>query len=92
MRKPIIFNIFFLILTVISSYGQGFTNDPLTGDLVEISPAKGHVIFAENTKKPFRLRVLCYNIHHAKGVDGKLELSRIARVLLSVEPDLVALQ
>ncbi|MDA7605373.1 endonuclease/exonuclease/phosphatase family protein [Verrucomicrobiales bacterium] len=92
MRKPIIFNIFFLILTAISSYGQSFTNDPLTGDLVEISPAKGHVIFAENTKKPFRLRVLCYNIHHAKGVDGKLDLPRIAKVILSVEPDLVALQ
>jgi endonuclease/exonuclease/phosphatase family metal-dependent hydrolase len=41
---------------------------------------------------PIRLRVLSYNIHHAEGVDGKLDLQRIARVILSVQPDLVALQ
>ena len=39
-----------------------------------------------------RLRVLCYNIHHAAGVDGKLDVPRIARVIQSVKPDLVALQ
>jgi endonuclease/exonuclease/phosphatase family metal-dependent hydrolase len=41
---------------------------------------------------PVRLRVLCYNIHHAEGVDRQLDLDRIARVIKSVEPDLVALQ
>ncbi len=39
-----------------------------------------------------RLRVLCYNIHHAAGVDRKLDVPRIARVIQSVKPDLVALQ
>ncbi|MEX0585438.1 MAG: endonuclease/exonuclease/phosphatase family protein [Pirellulales bacterium] len=39
-----------------------------------------------------RLRVLSYNIHHGEGIDRKLDLERIARVILSVEPDLVALQ
>lgn len=38
------------------------------------------------------LRVLCYNIHHAEGVDRSLDVSRIARVIQSVNPDLVALQ
>ena len=38
------------------------------------------------------LRVLSYNIHHGEGVDGKLNLQRIAKVILSVKPDLVALQ
>ena len=38
------------------------------------------------------LRVLCYNIHHCEGVDGKLDLNRIARVIQSVRPDIVALQ
>lgn len=38
------------------------------------------------------LRVLCYNIHHAEGVDKKLDLDRIASVIQSVKPDLVALQ
>jgi endonuclease/exonuclease/phosphatase family metal-dependent hydrolase len=38
------------------------------------------------------LRVLTYNIHHAAGTDGKLDLERIARVIQSAKPDLVALQ
>ena len=42
--------------------------------------------------EPVRLRVLCYNIHHGEGVDGKLDLQRIANLILSVRPDLVALQ
>ena len=42
--------------------------------------------------EPIRLRVLSYNIHHAEGVDRKLDVERIARVIRSVEPDLVALQ
>ncbi|QDV47636.1 Endonuclease/Exonuclease/phosphatase family protein [Stieleria neptunia] len=42
--------------------------------------------------EPLRLRLLSYNIHHGEGVDGKLDLKRIAEVILSVKPDLVALQ
>lgn len=42
--------------------------------------------------EPIRLRILCYNIHHAEGVDRKLDLERIARVIRSVKPDLVILQ
>ena len=38
------------------------------------------------------LRVLSYNIHHGEGMDGKLDLERIAEVINAVEPDLVALQ
>lgn len=41
---------------------------------------------------PHRLRVLSYNIHHAEGTDGRLDLPRIARIIQSVQPDLVALQ
>ncbi|QDU28450.1 hypothetical protein ETAA8_35500 [Anatilimnocola aggregata] len=41
---------------------------------------------------PAQLRVLSYNIHHGEGTDGKLDLERIARVIKSVDPDLVALQ
>ncbi|MEZ6125818.1 MAG: endonuclease/exonuclease/phosphatase family protein [Planctomycetaceae bacterium] len=41
---------------------------------------------------PTQLRVLSYNIHHGEGVDRKLDLQRIADVILSVRPDLVALQ
>ncbi|MEE3369979.1 MAG: endonuclease/exonuclease/phosphatase family protein [Planctomycetota bacterium] len=42
--------------------------------------------------EPFRVRVLSYNIHHAEGVDGELDLARIAKVIRSVSPDVVALQ
>ena len=45
-----------------------------------------------NAAEPIRLRVLSYNIHHAEGIDRKLDLERIAGVIRSVEPDLVALQ
>lgn len=47
---------------------------------------------AMDAAEPIRLRVLSYNIHHGEGVDRKLDLERIARMILSVEPDLVALQ
>ena len=40
----------------------------------------------------FRIRVLTYNIHHGEGVDRKLDLPRIAQVIRSVSPDVVALQ
>jgi hypothetical protein len=72
--------------------GQGFAHDPVTGGLIGISRAKRQIIFATRKVKSLRLRVLCYNIHHAEGIDRKLDVPRIARVILSVKPDLVALQ
>ena len=41
---------------------------------------------------PIRVRVLSYNIHHGEGTDRKFDLDRIARVIDSAKPDLVALQ
>lgn len=38
------------------------------------------------------LRLLAYNIHHGEGMDGKLDLERIAKVIAAEKPDLVALQ
>ena len=38
------------------------------------------------------LRVLTYNIHHGEGIDHKLDLERIARVVTDAKADLVALQ
>jgi endonuclease/exonuclease/phosphatase family metal-dependent hydrolase len=38
------------------------------------------------------VRVLCYNIHHGEGVDGKLELTRLGAIIASSGADLVALQ
>ncbi len=38
------------------------------------------------------VRVVTYNIHHAEGTDGKLDLERIARVIFQEHPDIVCLQ
>lgn len=80
--------------------GQGFAEDPLTGGLVGIERSKKRVIFAQLTEpaaergpgRPLRLRVLSYNIHHGEGIDGRLDLERIAGVIRQTAPDLVALQ
>ncbi len=73
--------------------GQGFASDPHTGGLVGINRAKNQVVFAvQKDPGPMRLRVLSYNIHHGEGVNGKLDLERIARVIKSTTPDIVALE
>ncbi len=54
------------------------------------APVKGGE--PQATDKPMQLRVLSYNIHHGEGVDRKLDLPRIAEVIKSTRPDLVALQ
>ncbi|MCA9150235.1 MAG: endonuclease/exonuclease/phosphatase family protein [Planctomycetales bacterium] len=38
------------------------------------------------------IRVLSYNVHHCEGIDGQLDVARIARVIQATMPDLVALQ
>jgi endonuclease/exonuclease/phosphatase family metal-dependent hydrolase len=73
--------------------GQGIAHDPRTGGLVGIHRARKQIVFAAPaTAAAPRLRVLSYNIHHGEGIDGKLDLERIARVIRACEPDLVALQ
>ncbi len=55
--------------------------------------AAAAVVAAQSPAGPVtRVRVLSYNIHHAEGVDKVLDLERIARVITSAQPDLVALQ
>lgn len=38
------------------------------------------------------LRVLTYNIHHGEGMDGKVDIERIADIILDSKADIVALQ
>lgn len=38
------------------------------------------------------LRVMTWNIHHAEGLDRKIDVDRIAKVILREKPDVVALQ
>ncbi len=44
------------------------------------------------TAQARQLRILSYNIHHGEGTDGVFDLERLARVIRSANPDLVALQ
>lgn len=54
------------------------------------------VTLAQEEERPMSdtptLRVLSYNIHHGEGTDGKFDLERLAEVIRSARPDLVALQ
>ncbi|MGJ8697853.1 MAG: endonuclease/exonuclease/phosphatase family protein [Verrucomicrobiaceae bacterium] len=38
------------------------------------------------------LKMVSYNIHHGEGMDGKVDLKRIAELIAKEKPDLVALQ
>ena len=44
------------------------------------------------TAAPRLVRVLTYNIHHGEGTDRQFDLARLADIIKSAEPDLVALQ
>jgi endonuclease/exonuclease/phosphatase family metal-dependent hydrolase len=48
-------------------------------------------VSATETPAP-QLRVLTYNIHHGQGTDGKFDYQRLATIITSVKPDVVALQ
>lgn len=39
-----------------------------------------------------QLRIMTYNVHHCVGMDGKLAVERIARVIARANPDVVVLQ
>lgn len=41
---------------------------------------------------PTRLKLLCYNLHHGEGTDGKLDLPRIAGIIKAADPDIAGLQ
>ena len=45
-----------------------------------------------NLQAPKRVGILSYNIRHGKGLDGQIDLARIAGVIRSASPDIVALQ
>ena len=46
----------------------------------------------ESPPPPVTVRVLSYNIRHGEGRDGRIDLARIAAVMKSARPDVIALQ
>jgi endonuclease/exonuclease/phosphatase family metal-dependent hydrolase len=61
---------------------QGRTPSDHFAVTATLRPASTHI----------RVRALCYNIHHGRGMDGKVDLPRIAKVIRDLDPDFVALQ
>jgi len=59
--------------------------------LLRIAPLATIIVTASATPKT-TLRVLTYNIHHGEGLDQKIDLPRLAKIIRSVSPDLVSLQ
>jgi endonuclease/exonuclease/phosphatase family metal-dependent hydrolase len=49
-------------------------------------------VIATPTDVKRSFRVMTYNIHHGEGTDGKVDLNRIAEVILTQRADIVALQ
>lgn len=54
-------------------------------------------VAAVNDEKPGQvsgesIRVMTYNIHHARGMDDRVDIERIAKVIAREAPDIVALQ
>lgn len=52
----------------------------------------GLALTAADAAEPLSLRVMTFNIHHGEGIDGRLDLERIARVITEARADLVGLQ
>lgn len=55
-------------------------------------PAYHEAATAEIPQQGATLRVLAYNIKHGEGMDRVIDLERAARVINSLDPDIVALQ
>ena len=92
MTKLILFKIGLFGFFSIIANAQDVNNETSKPSLNNIIPKKSQKKITTEDNQNLRLRILSYNIHHAEGVDGKLDVPRIAQVILSVDPDLVALQ
>lgn len=49
-------------------------------------------VVLNSAAEPRELAILSYNIHHGEGLDGKIDLERIAKIITDSKADLVALQ
>jgi endonuclease/exonuclease/phosphatase family metal-dependent hydrolase len=50
------------------------------------------VVCRASAELPREIRVVTYNIRHGEGMDHKIDLPRIAKVILAAKPDIVALE
>lgn len=50
------------------------------------------VSFLVSADEAHPLRIMSYNIHHAEGLDGKVDYERIAEIIRKTDPHIIALQ
>jgi endonuclease/exonuclease/phosphatase family metal-dependent hydrolase len=74
-----------------SAMRKGTAIHALRGLLIGVIVATAGLA-AQGADPPSQVRVLTYNIRHGQGMDGRVDLSRIADVIRRLEPDVVALQ
>lgn len=67
-----------VVLTAIAAFG------------LAASPAQANDVGSAHPDRP--LRIMTFNIHHAAGTDGVLDLSRIARIIRDNHAEVVGLQ
>lgn len=61
-----------------------------TASVTAQSPAMSGRLAADRPMAP--LRLMTFNIHHGEGLDGRLDVDRIAKVIIDAEADIVGLQ
>ena len=80
-----------LVVSILVLTFAPLSDRPATGP--EVASTSGAVpTSATEQGQATTLRILAYNIHHGAGNDEVLDLERIARLIRSLDPDLVALQ
>src|SRR5574344_1516954 len=57
--------------------------------LMVLSP---RLSLAQNIENEYSKRVMSYNVHGVRGMDGKTDYDRIAQVIMNQNPDFVAIQ
>ncbi len=60
--------------------------------LGRLDKTSSNLCLSEKTTSTDKLRIMTYNVHRCVGLDGKLAVERIARVIARTNPDIVALQ
>jgi len=64
----------------------------VVGVLIALAASLVGLADLETDPDPIRFRLMTYNIHHGEGMDGRVDLERIAEIIRREGADIVALQ
>ncbi|MDR2817045.1 MAG: endonuclease/exonuclease/phosphatase family protein [Proteiniphilum sp.] len=63
-----------------------------TISLIIFSLALSHAVAQTFPQRENTRRLMSYNIHHGEGMDGKMDIERIGKLIIAVNPEVVGLQ